>query len=427
MSKHWMRLDNAALIFPATKKAKWANCFRLSATLCEQVDPALLQQAVNDLKPRFPSFFVRLRPGLFWYYLEELPAPPAVHRDYAYPLPLMSSREMRQCCLRVLYYNDRIALEFFHALSDGSGGMILLKTLVARYLELAHEIRIPAGDGVLSLQDAPKREELEDSFQLHAAKYPLQETETRAEHFRGSTTPDFLFLTTGILPTPSLVALAHSYHATVTTFLAAVMAQVALEKQAEEIPPSRRRPVNICLPVNLRRLYGSTTLRNFVLPVNPGVDPRLGSYTLEELCESITAQLRAEVTPQRMAGRMAMNVKQQNMLAIRLVPLFLKSFIMRRVYASVGETHGSINVSNLGLQKLPQQMAHYVERMEFIIGVQKTYPNNCSVVSFGEQTCINMIRNIRESDLERRFFSRLIELGIPVAVESNEAAYRSAP
>jgi hypothetical protein len=31
-----------------------------------------------------------------------------------------------------------------------------------------------------------------------------------------------------------------------------------------------------------------------------------------------------------------------------------------------------------------------------------------------------MIRNIREPELERRFFSRLVELGIPVRIESND-------
>jgi hypothetical protein len=42
------------------------------------------------------------------------------------------------------------------------------------------------------------------------------------------------------------------------------------------------------------------------------------------------------------------------------------------------------------------------------------------VVSFGEKTCINMIRNIRESELERRFFSTLVELGLAVDIETND-------
>lgn len=425
MPKQWMRLDNAALIFPATRKKNWVNCFRVSAKLYEPVDPALLQQAVNDLKPRFPSLYVRLRTGVFWYYLEEIDSPPTVHRDYAYPLPHMGLKEIRTCCLRVLYYQNRIGVEFFHALTDGTGGMVYLKTLTARYLELAHDIRVQASDGILDRRDKPSAEELEDSFQKYASRYPLRENEPNVRHFRGSYTPDFLFLTTGLCPSEALVQAAHGYGVSVTAFLTAVMVQIALEKQADEEPRlSRRRPIRICVPVNLRRLYGSKTLRNFVLTVNPGVDPRLGSYTFAELCTAVRSQLAAEVTPQNMAGRMAPNVNPANNTAIKLAPLFLKNFIMQLVYDSRGETKGCLNVSNLGRQTLPDNMSPFVERLDFIIGVQQTYPNNCSVVSLGETTCINMIRNIRESDLERRFFSRLVELGVPVTIESNESNYR---
>ena len=427
MAKTWMRLDNAALIFPATRKSKWVNCFRVSATLREAVDPALLQQAVNDLKPRFPSMFVRLRKGVFWYYLEQIGTPPMVHQDYAFPLPHMGAQEIGTCCLRVLYFENRIGVEFFHALTDGTGGMIFLKTLTARYLELAHDIRIPATDGILDRTEAPQPEELEDSFQRYASKYPLRIKENEVKHFGGTRTPGFQFLTTGILPTDQLVKAAHRYDATVTAFLAAVMAQVLLEKQALEEPRlSLQKPIQICIPVNLRKLYGSRTLRNFALTVYPGVDPRLGSYTLEELCKAVTSQLAAEVTPQKMAGRMAPNVNPANNPVIRAAPLFVKNIVMQLVYNVRGENFGCLNVSNLGRQTLPENMAPFVERLEFIIGVQQTYSNNCSVASFGETTCVNMIRNIRESDIERRFFSRLVELGVPVSIESNECNYKNS-
>ena len=71
MQKNWYRLDTAALIFPATIRRDWCNVFRLSAGLTEPVDPAILQQATDDLRKRFPSYFVTLRRGVFWYYLEE--------------------------------------------------------------------------------------------------------------------------------------------------------------------------------------------------------------------------------------------------------------------------------------------------------------------------------------------------------------------
>ena len=420
MSKNWMRLDNAALIFPVIRKRRWVNVFRVSATLTEAVEPELLQQAVADLAPRFPSMYVRLKTGLFWHYLEGVPTPPTVREDYAYPLTLMQEKELHSCCLRVMYFQDRIAVEFFHSLTDGTGGMVYLKTLAARYLTLKHGVEIPAEEGVLDWRAEPSAEELEDSFVRHTNGVVLNDREPDALRLRGSYEPDFLYLTTGVCPTETLREAAHRCGVTVTVFLAAVMEESILRYQAERCPErKKRKPVKVTVPVNLRRLYGSKTLRNFVLTLNTGVDTRMGDYTLEEICKRIAAQLAAEATPQQMAGRIAANVTPQEIPVIRMTPLFLKILVMRIVYAQRGECKGCINMSNLGQLRLPAAMAPFVRRMEFIIGPQRSYPNNCSVATFGGETYINMIRNIRESELERRFFSRLVELGVPVLIESN--------
>ena len=420
-SKVWMPLDNAALIFPAIRRRNWNNVFRESITLTEDVDPAILQQAVNDLSPRFPSFYLRLRRGVFWYYLEEVDEPPRVQEDYAYPLTFMTRKEMGRCCLRVLYYRNRIAVEFFHVLSDGGGAMVYLKTLAARYLALRYGVQIPATDGVLDLRQAPDPEEWEDSFQRYAAAHSAFCPEAPAYRLPGKRELGrFMRLITGVVPAQALRTLAHGYGCTVTVLLAAVMAECVLAMQDEQLPKKRQKPVKITVPVDLRRLFPSRTLRNFVLTVNPGVDPRLGTYTLQELCDAFTHQLAAETTPQRMAGRIAENVAPQRNKLLKATPIFLKTPVMRAVYDRRGERLGCLNVSNLGVQRLPEAMAPYVERMEFIIGVQYSYPNNCSLVTCQGVTLINMIRSTESADLERRFFSRLVELGVPVTIETNE-------
>ena len=421
MSQKWMRLDNAALIFPAIRQRRWVNVFRVSTTLTEPVDPVVLQQAVADLMPRFPSMYVRLKSGAFWYYLEELPKPPEVREDYAFPLTLMQEKELKTCCLRVMYFQNRIAVEFFHSLTDGTGGMTYLKTLTARYLSRKHNLEIPAEQGILDWRQKPQAEELEDSFVRNTNGVALNDREPDALRLRGTREPNFLHLTTGVISTDALLEAAHRHGSTVTVFLVSVMAEAILNYQAEHCPVrKRRKPVKITVPINLRRLYGSRTLRNFVLTLNPGVDPRMGDYTLAELCRVMAAQLAAEGTAQQMAGRIAANVNPQQMFLIRAVPLPLKSFIMRVVYNQRGESKGCINVSNLGVVRVPAEMEPWIQRMEFIIGTQRSYPNNCSIATFGDKTCVNMIRNIRESELERRFFSRLVELGVPVLIESNE-------
>ncbi len=420
MMKKWYRLDTAALIFPAIARRDWSNAFRVSATLDEAIDPELLQRATDDMRRRFPSFFVTLRRGFFWYYLEESSLPVTVQSDYAYPLTFMSSRELRRNCLRVLYYKNRIAVEFFHSLTDGHGGSTFLCNLTARYLELKYGLELPREGLLRDLTQQPPPEELEDSFLKNAAEVASGRGEEKSYHLHGTRDAGgFKTLTTGVVDTQALLDTAHRYGVTVTALLAAVMAESIIGMQNAELPRRRQRPVKITIPVDLRRLYGSRTLRNFTLVLNVGVDPRYGAYRFEELCRTIYHQLCANATPQNMAGMIAANVQPQQIIALRLAPVFLKNLVMDGVYRSSGECGGSLNISNITNIPLPDAMHPYVKRMEFIIGPQRSYPNNCSVLSCGGKTYINMIRNIRESELERRFFSRLVELGIAVEIECN--------
>ena len=421
MQKKWFRLDTAALIFPAVARKDWSNAFRLSATLTEEVDPALLQKAADEMKPRFPSFFVGLRKGFFWYYLEEDPRGVAVQPDYAYPLTFMSRRELRRSCLRILYYKNRIAVEFFHSLTDGRGGSVFLSSLTARYLELRYGLELPKNELVRSLTEPPSPEELEDSFLKHAAPAAASRREAKSFRLRGTREPGgYRRLITGLVETDALLALAHRYGVSVTAFLAAVMAQCVMDIQDGKRSKKRQCPVKITIPVDLRRLYGSRTLRNFSLVLNVGADPRFGTYTTEELCRTIWHRLNADATRQNMAGMIAANVQPQQSTALRLAPVFLKDLVMDLVYRRSGEGGGSLCISNLNRLALPETMRPYVRRAEFIIGPQRSYPNNCSVVSYGEKTCISMIRSIRESELERRFFSALVALGLPTEIESND-------
>lgn len=418
--KKWFRLDTAALIFPAVMNKKWSNAFRLTAYLSENVDIAILQEAVNDLRERFPTFYVKLAAGFFWYRLEESKEPPTVIQDYAYPLVHMSKSELSKHCVRVLYYKNRIAVEIFHSITDGNGGILFLKNLLRRYICLKYGEQIADTDELLSLNQSPEPEEIEDSFFRYSSGYANTDPEGKTFHVSGNKFPGKANrLIIGTADSEKLLEKAHFYGCTVTTFLAALMVQSLIEIQASQLPRKRQKAVKVTIPVDLRRLYGSKTLRNFVLTLNIGVDPRQGEYTLQDLCSTIQHQLKAKATKQYMAGMIAQNTLPQRITALRLAPLAMKGLVMRFVYSYRGEKAGSITLSNLGAQRLPKNMEKYVEKMNFILGVQKSYFNNCSVVSYGGKTEISMIRNISETELERLLFSKLVEQGVPIEIESN--------
>lgn len=53
---HWYRLDNAGILYSALQREEYSAIYRFSALLDEPVRPAALQNAIDRVMPRFPSF-----------------------------------------------------------------------------------------------------------------------------------------------------------------------------------------------------------------------------------------------------------------------------------------------------------------------------------------------------------------------------------
>ena len=421
-SLRWMKLDNAAKIYPAAKRRNWNNFFRISATLTEPVDTAVLRSALDVTARRFPSIAVRLRRGVFWYYLEQVPHLPDIQQEKSCPLAHAPFHEVRQCAFRVLVYHDRFAVEFFHALTDGTGALIFVKTLLAEYLSQKHGLSIPAMEGVLGRLVEPDEEELEDSFLRYAGDVKARRKEATAWHLTGTPEKDgFKNLVTMMIPAPALKDCAKAHGVTVTELLCAAMMQAICRLQAEKIPQrGRRRPVKVLLPVNLRNLFPSRTLRNFASYITPEVDPRMGDYTFDEICAAVHHRMGLENNPHTMRAKFAANVASERSPLLRVMPLFIKNLAMKAVFDTVGECKSCLCLSNLGVVRLPEVMTPYVARMDFIIGVQANAPHDCGVLTWNDTVYINCIRSIREPELELRFYQVLHRLGLPVKVESNQ-------
>ena len=418
----WMRLDNAGLIFPAAQRRHWSNAFRISVSFNELVDPSFLQEALQHAIHRFPSICARIRRSTFWYFLEEVTEPPLVREDSWQPLVHMSRKETRRCAIRVLYYRDRMAVEYFHSVTDGTGALVFAKTLAAEYLRLRYNADIPCTHGVLDLHEKPLPEELEDSFKKHAGPVSAPRDSLRVYRIKGIREPDhFLHVTLGILDSTLLKEKSREFGISVTTYLTALLLESLIELQAEDVPwQKRRKTVKVQIPVNLRKIFGSSTLRNFVAVVNIGADPRLGTYTLEELIKIVYHQMQLGITEKNLRTIFTPNVNDEQNPLLKAVPLFLKNIIMRAVFDTVGERVSTLTLSNLGKIELPEEMAPYVKRVEFVLGPQSTAPYNMSVTSWNGQTFINIVRNTIEPRLEEKFFTKLVRLGFHVSVESND-------
>ena len=425
----WMRLDNAAKIYPAAQNRNWSNSFRLSATLTEPIRTDIMQSALDVTVRRFPSMAVRLCKGLFWYYLEELSEAPSLSPEKGHPLECMSSRDVRRCALKVIVHENRVAVELFHSLTDGNGGLVFLKTLIAEYLEQLHGISIPSEKGILDRREEPHEGEMEDSFIKYKGDASLSRRDTDAFRIKGMMDPDgFVTNTAFLLPIDAVHREAKKYGVSITAFLTAALTQAAIEIQEKHVPdPRKRKPVKILIPVNLRKMFPSESLRNFVLYMTSEIWSSRGEYSFDEICKIVAFQMGIEITEKHMRAKFTTNVNSEISPIIKIMPLFIKNFVMKSVFLAVGERKSTITFSNLGMASVPDVMKDYITRFDFVLTPQATCPYNCSAISYGDTLYFHFIRNTVEAEYEMQFYRVLRGLGIPVKVESNRASIESLP
>lgn len=418
--KKWYQLDNAGVLYSALQSSTYSPVYRFSAVLDRRVDPAALQRAVDRTMPRFPTFDLRLRRGVFWHYFESDDRPgPFVQEDVRNCCQPMDLGGVESRLVRVYYYENRVSIECFHALSDGGGAMVFFKTLLAVYFRELGEA-VPNTHGVLDVDEPPQDEEQEDAYHRYAggraARGGWQKT---AYHPSGTPEPYYtLNITQGLLSVSAVKERAKGYGATITEYLSAVLIWTLLERQREE-EPDRERPVALDIPINLRTAFPSKTLRNFILTARPCIDPRLGDYTFAEVVEQVHHQLRLEVSKPLMRGKLTGNVNFQKNPLLKLVPLAIKDPVMELSYRLVGVRPFSTTYTNPGIFTLPPEAGRHVQWVEVVLGQPYVDTVNCASVSFGDVMAISFAGNIRQRDVEGRFFRFLVREGLHVKVLSN--------
>lgn len=419
-TKNWYRLDLSANVYPTLQRKNFSSVYRITACMKEPVDPECLQKALNRILPRFPSFAVAIHKGIFWRYFEANKRPgPFVKQDVSNPCMPMRFRADNGYLIRVYYYNEKISMEAFHSLADGSGALIFLKTLIAQYLRQLG-CKIPCTDGVLDPDERPSVGEQEDAYPKYGRNsVALKRRESRAYQLRGTMEPFYtLNIITGIADLSAALAVAKSYQVSLGEYLTAVMMEALMMRQKED-RPFREKEIRISVPVNLRRFFPTETLRNFIVMVTPVVNPGMGEFTFREILEEVRNYMKYNVNQKHLAANIHTNLAVQQNPLVRVVPLFIKDIVVRSTYRRVSDRQSTAGMTNLGIVALPEKMKPYIERFEVLMGQPFSNRTNVAVVSYANNLTVSFSSSIEESEVERLFFCHLVKDGISVKIESN--------
>ena len=415
----WFRLDNAATVFPAILSTRHTTVFRISAGLKEPVNVMVLQKTLENIIPRFPYYRVHLRRGLFWYYFETNPGVPRVEMEDPCPCSrIILTKNVFP--FRVKAYKGRIALEFSHMLTDGAGAVIFLKAIIGEYLSL-RGVEIDDWGDIFRKEEVPRDGEYEYAYRKHYRKnIPGPPRLTKAFHFPFELENKGVYrVITGIVSSKEIIKKAKEYDVSISVFLTGLLMQAVYLMRKELPAAQQKRVIRLLLAVNMRKIFPSETMRNFTLMVTPEIDPSLGEYSFEEILEGIEHYLGMEVNAKHLSRQLSRNVGSEVHLVGRVIPRILKDVFFLVVYRVLGEFLTTMSISNMGRVILPESIAAHVDRFEFIPVPSPISKKHCSIISYQDRMYISFGRVIKETQVEKYFFTKLIEMGIPVKVETN--------
>lgn len=411
----WRRLDNTGKIFPLVTNSSLSNVFRIAVTLKEEIEPKVLQQALDDILPQFEGFRVRLKRGLFWYYFETNHRKIMVEKEDTYPCQYISHKIAPYYLFRVSYYHTRINVEIYHALSDGLGAVNFAKLLACRYLQIRHEMDTPE-----IVREQHVNAETEDSYLKYYKDVPKHKYENKqAYHIEGKKLGFGVEnVIHGSVPLKELKPVSKSYGVSITKYLTAVLIWAIYEEylKGEEKTPF----IGVNLPINLRSIFNSETMANFFAVTAINYDPTGRKVTFEDILQCVSDQIDDQIVKEKLEEKISYNVSTEKKWYLKIVPLVIKKLALKPIFSRKDGGH-TITLSNLGPIKVEAPYNEYIESFYVLIGVSRHQTAKCAIIAYGDNLMITMSTVFDDNKLAEGFFNKLKEHGISCELESNGA------
>ena len=353
---NWSKLDNVAKLFLATITKRDTKTLRVSCTLKEDIRPDLLQEALLSAISDRPQMQVRIRRGLFWHYMESTDMMPEVSEESDRICPLLYSPAKAMLHYKVTYFNNRINLDIFHAITDGTGALEFLNIIVLDYLRL----RYPGEFEGVTIHSGASADDLgQDSYRQFFGSMGLNPASSsrRAYHPGSLKYPfDQLGFFEIHMPADQVLSRAKEIGVSLTSYMGACW-MMAIR---DEIPPRRlATPVTMTLPVNLRNYYPSFTSRNFFNNVTV-THVFKDDITLDELAKEFDVSLKSQLTEENIKKQMDGFETMEFVAPVRAVPLFIKQIVVRHA-KRLSDKKVSMVFSNLGVLRPPGQVGEKID------------------------------------------------------------------
>lgn len=416
----WDKLDTTATIFPVIAGEGMTNTYRISVELDEDINPELLQEALDIVLPKFNIFNVRLRIGFFWYYFEENNKPaPRVKEESLFPCRFIQQNKNNSYLFTVTYYKRRINLEVFHVLTDGMGGMTFARELTYQYLRLAHpELKEKVED---KLSDVTSLN-AEDSFiknYKHGKRTNVHFDPAYLIKLKKLEKGEFGVMH-GLIDIPQLKAVTKRYGVSINEYLVATFVWATYVQCLHKMPS--KRPIRVAVPVNLRPYFNSNTTKNFFAMVSAEFHPTEEEYTFEQVLEIIQKSLKEQIHKDHLEDILSFGVTSQKIKLVRMMPLPIKNFGMRLIYNRTALAHTS-TITNVGFVQVDPAYEPYIKMFRSFIAMSKGQSLKGTINSYQNTLVFTFSSIFADTSVQKEFFRKIASDGVSVQIETNGVYY----
>ena len=412
---YWRKLDNSAKIFPISNGKKYSTVFRLSVVLKEKVEPKILQEALEKTLEKYKSFRVRMRAGFFWYYFEDNNKTPIVEEENDYPCKYIDSRQNQNYLLKVTYFENKINIDIFHSLTDGNSGATFFKEMVYTYLELLHPEILDEEQRTLRKIEY----NTEDSYiKNYDKKAKSNASGKKAYIIKGRKLKlGAVSATHLIMNLDDLKEETQKQQATITQYLTAVLIYSIYEENY--LKAKGKKPVKVCIPVNLKKYIPSKTMSNFFSYLTVEAELKKDKLdTFEKILDFVKKDFEQKLTEEEIRKTMSTNVKIGNNLWIKMIPLFIKKPLVRIGYTEIRK-YTTTTFSNIGRIGMIGKYQNYIDYFLMLIAPEQVEKIKCSSCSFENKIVFTFTSILQNNKIERKFYEFLKERGIQIKIESN--------
>jgi len=411
----WRRLDNSAKIFPLSTGRKYSTVFRLSVVLKEDIKPDILEKALIETLEKYKSFKVKMKKGFFWHYLENNTKKPIVEEEIDYPCKYIDPAINRGYLFKVTYFKNKINIDIFHALTDGNSGTVFFREIVYTYLEMSHVVELKKENRTTRKIEY----DTEDSYiKNYDKKSKSNASGKRAYKLKGRKIKlEAVSVIHQIINLEQLKNEATKYNATITQYLTAVLIYSIYNENY--IKNNGKKPIKICIPVNLKKYFPSKTISNFFSYITLTANIKEDKLdTFEKLLEFVKNEFKEQLSEKEIIKKMSNNVKLGNNIFIKTIPLLLKILIVRLAYLEIRK-YGTITYSNIGRIGIIGDYQKYIDYFLMAIAPDPFERIKCSSCTFENNMVFTFTSIINDNKIEKGFYKFLKERGIEVEIESN--------